>query len=481
MILTKLLAMKLNNLIKRTFLMAMVATAATACEEEVNIGNVQAPDITGTSDMMLYVSDADGSTAYPKVEFRGAGSCDIYVNATKAMAADASVQFVYDAEVLAEYNKVNNTKFMAIAPENVALANEGVTTVVAGELKSAPMTITITSDGQLDSETTYVIPLKVMSLNGVELAQSAQSRLVFVRDLSNLQDCFKTVLNENGEEVPGVKIFSCMEVNDTNPLNNLRYSLKNSGKYMIDALIIFSGNINYDEVNARVYFNANPNVQHLLDNREKYLKPLQDRGMKVIMGVLCNHDRACISNLNDETARLFAKEMKSLCDAYNLDGVFYDDEYCSPMSPAPPGFTDRSRKQVSRLIYEIWKLQPERWNVAYCYSLTYGLEEVDGVQAGVYCQYALHDYGGSSDLSTYFPGMPKSNMGLYSQEFSMGRFASENNLRSMRKNGYGSHMVFAMDPNRSNASRQDDAMGNCARAFYDDEMVINEPIYKKDW
>lgn len=482
MILMKLLAMKLNNLIKRTFLMAFVATAVTACEEEVNIGNVEAPDINGVSDMLLYVSDADGSTGYPKVEFRGTADCDIYVNATKAMSADASVQFVYDLDVLAQYNKSNGTQFEAVASESVVFANDGVVTISAGEIKSAPMTMTITSDGTLDGETTYVVPLKVVSLGGeAQLAQSAQSRLVFVRDLSTLPDCFKTVVNENGEEVPGVKIFSCMEVNDTNPLNNLRYTLKGSGKYMIDALIIFSGNINYDEVNARVYFNANPNVQHLLDNREKYLKPLQDRGMKVIMGVLCNHDRACISNLNDETCKLFAQEMKSLCDAYNLDGVFYDDEYCSPMSPAPPGFTDRNKQQVSRLIYEIWKLQPERWNVAYCYSMTYGLNEVDGVQAGVYCQYALHDYGGSSDLSSSFPGMPKSNMGLYSQEFNQGRFATENNLRKMRNNGYGSHMIFAMDPNRSNASRQDNAMGNCARAFYDDEVVINEPIYKKDW
>lgn len=273
-----------------------------------------------------------------------------------------------------------------------------------------------------------------------------------------------------------------MEVNDTNPLNNLRFTLKNSGKYMVDALVMFSGNINYNAETGRVYFYANPNIQHLLDNREKYLKPLQDRGMKVIMGVMCNHDRACISNLADETARLFAQELKALCDAYQLDGIFWDDEYCSPIYPAPPGFTSPNNKQFSRLAYEVWKLQPERWNVAYAYSSTYGLNEVDGVPAGVYCQYALHDYGGSADLSSYFPGMPKSNMGLLSQQFAMSTTYPEARLRQLRDDGYGSYMIFAMDPFRNNwANRQLSALKTIASAFYDDELSIDGDFYEKDW
>ena len=273
-----------------------------------------------------------------------------------------------------------------------------------------------------------------------------------------------------------------MEVNDTNPLNNIKYTLKGSGKYLIDAVILFSGNINYNEETGRVYFNANPNVQHLLDNRDKYLKPLQDRGMKVIMGVLGNHDISGIENLADETARIFAQELKGICDAYQLDGIFWDDEYSEYLySNIPPGFTTPSPRAASRLLYEVWKLQPERWNVAYAAFSTAELSEVDGVPAGVYCTYALHDYGGSGDLSNRYPGMPRSNMGLYSQEFSRNNYASESALRRMRNNGYGSHVIFAMDPFRSNADRQRMALESIARAFYDDELVINEPSYEKDW
>ncbi len=473
--------MKYNKFIKSSFLASLIAFAAVSCSDEVNYGNIQAPDVNDPDAELLFVTDENGNaTQTVDVEFRDNKQVPMVINSTKPASKAHNVQFAYDATALDEFNKTHGTELVAIPESFVQFENGGIAALQQGETQSQPVQMTLTSDGSLDHEATYAVPVRVTTTTGTVAASSA-TRIYVVRDLTALPDCHKTVLDEEGNEVDGVKIFSCMEVNDTNPLNNLRYTLKNSGKYMVDALIIFSGNINYDPDRACVYFNANPNVQALLDNREKYLKPLQDRGMKVIMGVLCNHDRACISNLADETARKFALEMKALCDAYQLDGVFYDDEYCSPITPPPPGFTARSRKQVSRLIYEIWKLQPERWNVAYAYSMTSSLEEVDGVPAGVYCQYALHDYGGSYDLSGNYPGMPKSNMGLYSQEFAQGRFASENNLRNMRKNGYGSHMVFAMDPNRSNAYRQDDAMGNCARAFYDDEVVINLPIYKKDW
>lgn len=272
-----------------------------------------------------------------------------------------------------------------------------------------------------------------------------------------------------------------MEVNDTNPLNNLCYRLKNSGKYLIDALIMFSGNINYNAETGRVYFYANPNVQHLLDNREKYLKPLQDRGIKIIMGLLGNHDRAGLDNLNDETARLFALEMKALCDAYKLDGVMYDDEYTNYMTPAPPGFVDQGRGPASRLAYELWKLQPQRWNVVYKLGSFTKLDEVDGVQPGTYITYAVHDYGRGTDMSSAFPGMPRSAMGLYSQEFNLERFADKSELQEMRDNGYGAHMIFAMDPMRENRTQQENAMKRCAQAFYNDELLIETPYYSKDW
>lgn len=472
--------MKYNNFIAKSALVVALAMAATACSDDINYGNNPAPEV-GDGSPLLYVTDAEGGTQLTTVEMRDTKDVELFVNATAPLATANTVTFAYDATALAAYNRANGTSYEAVPESMVSFPDGASATLAAGALKSEAVTMTITSDGSLDYSKGYVVPLTVSVNGGAELALMSQSRMIVLKDLTALPDCNKTVIDANGNEVAGIKVFSCMEVNDTNPLNNLKYTLKNSGKYLVDALIIFSANVNYNEETGRVYVLCNENVQALLDNREKYLKPLQDRGMKVILGLLGNHDRSGVANLSEEAARAYAKEIKALCDAYNLDGVFYDDEYSSYQNPVPAGFVSPSRAAASRLIYEVWKVQPERWNVAYCYSRTYGLNEVDGVQAGTYCQYALHDYGGSSDLSNYFPGMPKSNMGLYSQEFNLGRFANANNLRNLRNNGYGSHMIFAMDPNRSNVWNQENSLKNMAEIFYDDELVIDPTNYTKDW
>ncbi len=117
---------------------------------------------------------------------------------------------------------------------------------------------------------TYVIPLKAELASGnVGLSEAESEFLIFVDDLSKIP---------TADKPSGIKIISCMEVNDTNPLNNLCFTLADSGKPLIDMVILFSANINYNNETGKVFVYNNPNVQHLLDNREKYLKPLQDRG-----------------------------------------------------------------------------------------------------------------------------------------------------------------------------------------------------------
>ncbi|WP_244614338.1 glycoside hydrolase family 18 protein [Elizabethkingia argenteiflava] len=121
----------------------------------------------------------------------------------------------------------------------------------------------------------------------------------------------------------GILLFSITEVGNTNPLNNLNFTLKNSGKPLVDMVVLFSANINYDEKNDKVYVHNNQSVQHLLTNRQKYLQPLKNKGIKVILSILGNWDRSGIANLSTERAQQFAQELKNTCETYDLDGVFF--------------------------------------------------------------------------------------------------------------------------------------------------------------
>lgn len=460
--------------------LVLMAGLFTACSDEVIIGqldeNIYA---TGDGTVMGYVVDNYGKRMFTNVEFRNSGDVLFQLKTTAQLSADATVSVTYDETVLAEYNNKYDAEYEAFPQTDVTLGEGGVITLTAGSVQSTPMKVSYVSNGSLSPDKYYVIPLRMKVTSGnFELQEADQTRLILVKDLTGLPDCTKYV-----DGKPGVKVFSCMEVNDTNPLNNLSFTLKSSGKPLVDCLILFSANINYNEETGRVYIFNNENVQAILDNREHYLKPLQDKGIKVILGLLGNHDRSGVANMSKETAQAFAQEVKAMCDAYQLDGIFVDDEYSDyEHDNITPGFVCPGKEAAARLCYEVKMAQPERWVIAYAYSTTYGLPAVDGVQSGEFVDYALHDYGGSSDLSSSFPGMPKSNMGLYSQEFNRGYTASESNLKRMCEDGYLSHMIFAMDPNRVNFNGiQLPAMQSMARAFYDDELVFDGKKYPKDW
>lgn len=463
---------------------AVVGACLTSCSEDIVIGSEDDSRYQpASSDEMIYVTDAQGKRTYSTLEFHQAGSMTLQLNATTSAKRECKVGFTYDLTALEDYNAAQNTSYTAFPQNLVTISDNGIATLAAGSKVSSAITVSVTSGSALQNDVTYVIPLRA-TVNGGDatLGNLDTTRLIFVKDLTSLPDCAKTGVDANGNTVTGATIFSCMEVNDANPLGNLSFRLASSGKYLFDAVVLFSANINYNSETGRVYVSCNENIQALLDNREKYIKPLQDHGIKVILGLLGNHDRSALTNLSDATARDFAREVKALCDAYKLDGVFYDDEYSSPITPAPAGFVEPGKEAASRLMYEIKKIQPERWNVVYVYGDITSLVSVDGVLPGDYVDFALHDYGRTFDLTSNYPGLPKYNMGMASQELNYGRTQTAEALAGFWNQGYGSHMVFSLDPNRSNfEGSQMSALRNVAKGYFNDDVVFDGVKYSKDW
>ena len=465
----------LYNKILIVMLCCYVGAIFSSCSNDITVATIDEDNYITSKTPQAYVLNQEGKRLTSLVEFREEGNSSIYVHLDKAAKVDVSAEIAYNAELLTEYNEQNESNYELFPEELVSIENDGKVTITKGEKQSSAGVVTFTSSASLETDKTYVIPVsaKVNSADA-EISERSSKHLIFVRDFSKIPSADKGT---------GVKIVSCMEVNDTNPLNNLSFYMKNSGKPLVDIVIFFSANINYDAERGRVYVYQNPEVTTLLANREKYIKPLQDAGIKVVLGILGNHDRAAITNLADDTARDFAVELKAVLDAYKLDGVFWDDEYSSPITPPPAGFV-RPGQGTSRLIYETKRLMPDKLNIVYVYGGTRNLrsvvdEEGNVIQPGEYIDGALHDYGGSSNLSGNYPGLAKTGMGLYSQEFNRGYWTSEYNLKSMRERGYGLHMIFAMDPFRYNAELQISQMEMMARVLFDDELEVRE-FYEAD-
>lgn len=445
----------------------------TSCDEKIELEQMNGNKYVTTNDIMGYLTNEKGKRSLINVELRGEGSMNLYLNSTRKISQDCNATVKYDISILNEYNTKQETDYEVMPQNLVTIGDDGMMTISSGNNKSSGIKLSYHTSEDLISEKTYVIPLKITSTSSnLTISTQESSCLIFVKDNSKVPDSEKTT---------GIKIISCMEVNDTNPLNNLCFTLKSTGQPLIDIVILFSANINYNAETGRVYLNNNKHIQQMLNHREKYLKPLQDKGIKVVLGILGNHDHSGLINLADQTARDFAKELKATCDAYQLDGVFFDDEYSEYITPAPEGFVTPSRNAASRLCYETKKAMPDKLMCVYAYGGTSGMNTVDGHQAGDFIDYAIHDYGKGTNLSSSYPGLSKSGMALYSQEFRRNIVASESQLKYIRDNNYGAHMIFGMNPTLDSFSSQKSRMEQIAKVLFDDELVYDERPYKKDW
>ncbi|HKN54479.1 MAG TPA: endo-beta-N-acetylglucosaminidase H [Amycolatopsis sp.] len=119
-----------------------------------------------------------------------------------------------------------------------------------------------------------------------------------------------------------------VEVNDNSMLNVGKYALAQGGGNVFDIGVIFAANINYDTAKKSAYLYFNPNVQRVLDNVSTQVRPLQAKGIKVMLSILGNHQGAGFANFpSKEAAGAFAKQLSDAVTKYGLDGIDFDDEY----------------------------------------------------------------------------------------------------------------------------------------------------------
>ena len=136
-----------------------------------------------------------------------------------------------------------------------------------------------------------------------------------------------------------VKTAVYVEVNDNNPLNAGSYILED-GTYLFDYVIIFAANIRNRNCAAEggahgctntgtVHLHLNENVRYILENRQKYIVPLQQKGIKVLLGLLGDHDGIGFASMGDADREAFVASVKAGLELYQLDGVDFDDEWAS--------------------------------------------------------------------------------------------------------------------------------------------------------
>ncbi|WP_265445779.1 endo-beta-N-acetylglucosaminidase H [Flexivirga meconopsidis] len=200
----------------------------------------------------------------------------------------------------------------------------------------------------------------------------------------------------------GPRTICYVEVNSNELANAGRYSLAGSGAPLFDVAVIFAANINYDGTAAYLY--CNPQVQATLDNAATQIRPLQQRGIKVLLSVLGNHQGAGVCNFpTEEAASAFAGQLAAIVDRYDLDGIDFDDEY------ADYGVNGTGQPNASsfvQLVTALRRAMPDKLISFYYYGPAASRTTYNGVQAG-----ASIDLCGNAIYGTYsvpnVPGMGK--------------------------------------------------------------------------
>ncbi|WP_083997315.1 endo-beta-N-acetylglucosaminidase H [Chryseobacterium angstadtii] len=184
-----------------------------------------------------------------------------------------------------------------------------------------------------------------------------------------------------------------VEVNNNNMLNVGSYTLQNTNRQLFDVAIIFAANINYDASKSRAYLSSNNNVTKVLNDVNTYVRPLQQKGIKVLLDVLGNHQGAGISNFpTREAAKDFALQLAHTVYTYGLDGIDLDDEYAGYGNN---GTGQPNNSSFVMLLQELKAAMPDKLITFYYLGPATSRQSYNGDMAGNYINYSWNPYYGT--------------------------------------------------------------------------------------
>lgn len=430
-----------------------------SCAEKFNVGNeIDEDAYLAATQQVVGIRNEDGKALFTTVEIAEENAAVNFYAALSKPAAGTTeaVIALADESYIEAYNAEHGTSYLAY-PAEVTIEN-GQVSVANGERKSQAAVMNIKADANLSKDITYMIPLSVTS----KTAKSGKMHYVLVKD-------YRGKKFSSSEKPSGIKLISCMEVGQTSPLFHKSFLLQNSGLPLFDYVILFSSKIEYDTEQCKLVVTNPTGVDGTL--RSGIVQELHDMGMKVLVSIL-GSTYAGVAHLTDEACKTYAQELANYCEAHELDGVFFDDEYTSYWDY--PGLTSPSREHAARLCYETKMAMPDKLVTCYMYTNTYGFyNEVEGVEPGDFVDYGINDYGRWYD-ETYYLGMERAQIAPGSANFAeaYARWtATPENLQRVRNDGYGAFMVYCLTANQTVWSRELESLQNIAQYLYDDVLV----------
>ena len=381
----------------------------------------------------------------------------------KAAESETQVKILCDEDYVTEYNYLSGMNYVAFPQANVDIADNGVLTIAAGAT-SGSIEVTLAPSAELSSSRNYMASFQAVPKTANVSVNTDAVHVNF------------TIKQTGAKQVRNIVY---VETNDSDPLDVLDYELED-GQPFFDVVVLFSGNIHWNTQSGKPYMHFNESITKLLNGRDQYIQPLRDRGIKVLMGILGDHDGSGPANLTEKGAEVFAEAVAEMCAEYGLDGICMDDEYSEyTKGPTNDYFTGRQTSLyqatyfLERANYYMKRDVPWETMTAVFYWGVYGwsMPAINNRQPATFVDivnnsYSDRAYDGTNG-TTPVAGGDRSMCSFSSVECNLGKGSvTEASARQAKEDGYGWCMWFAF--NNSRTAWGD--MTEAAKGLYDQEV-----------
>ena len=282
-------------------------------------------------------------------------------------------------------------------------------TIGAGKTSSEKIGISI-SNAMLDPETIYSLPLTIKLSDGSStLLLTKLEYIISVDKLSVKIDnpyCETTGKIEMNQELFTV-LYLNVEEYQPQAANVLTYMRTHMDEGYLQKHYTLAGNIvnlrpstvGYAPESQRVIFSLSPDLNYVLENSARYIRPLQTAGRKVCICIQGGGKGIGFCNMSDAQIEDFTDQVKTVIETYGIDGINLRDEGSAygkegfpPMNTTSYPKLIKSLREAlpGKLLTLVDKEEPTEYfhDAALC----------GGIEVGKYIDYAWHGYAEEDQL-----------------------------------------------------------------------------------
>ena len=468
---------------KYIFASFLACAALSGCTKEIDLGNnVDESKYLSATTPTISIRDAAGK-AYFHTEEVHQNQVKIDLSAALVGTADKTVSVGFEigsSALIDKYNKEHGTSYKMFPESNAELDGMHVTIAKGDRTTESTSVVTLTFDDENFTEdfATYALPVVATSeTNGVRIGEPF---FIFAKDWRKCPDNTKYITGTDRT----MTIFNCTEAGTNNILNNLSFRLKNSGQYLVDCVLLFTNDIKYNTATGELEIAAKTGPDAQAGRQETIIDVMHAHGVKVILAIT----NFGVTQLDETASKEFAKKVAQYCQVFNLDGVFYDDEY-TKLDTIRPNFLDCSPANGARLCYESKMAMPDKLVVTYLYGnfrYVTDIESVDGVPMKDIVDFALNNYG-ETTVPKY---LPASQVAYKSDNFAQSYMNVNTNkaltCTQIKNAGYGAHFFYVLTPGRWKETNEMSqyvrpSLTNIGKVWFNDEVICEDWDAKADW